>query len=225
MPTDPKRHALDRLDASCRANDRKRGGTPPPVSKINKAERLVREAIRRAGLQPTLARQAARMVGHFAHKRLRGFHSVWPGMENMAEWGDCGERMARKNFVQLEAGEVIRVIGEKKGGRKLATEWIVDPKGLKKWLILIGANPSPTLLGLLDTILIGGAPHPDMEGEKPRTGNAQNPELEGAEIDPKTRNRNPELNPELSSARSIEIGNRPKGEAGVAPAKRHGGHS
>jgi hypothetical protein len=198
MPTDPKRHALDRLDAACRANDRKGGGTPDAVKKIGKTERLLREAIRRTGLPPSLARQGARMVGHYAHKRLRGFQAVWPGMEKMAKWGECSERQARRNFVQLEAGEVIRRVGAEKGGRRLATEWTVQPGGLKRWLILIGANPSRTLLGLLDTILMGGAPHPeahgenpDMEGEKPGHRSGQNPDMEEAEIDPK----NPDTKP------------------------------
>lgn len=212
-----KQSAIDRLDAACRANDTKGGGTPDAVKNINKAERLLRGAILRTELPPSLARQGARMVGYYAHKRLRGFQAVWPGMKKMAQWGQCTERQARRNFAQLEAGQVIRRVGAEKGGRRLATEWIVQPGEMKRWLILIGANPSPTLLGLIDTILIGGAPHPDASG--------QNPDMEGAEIDPKTRTRNPDINPDTMSARSREIGNRPTGAASVAPAKRQGGHS
>ena len=214
MTTDPKRRALDRLDAAGRANDRP-GGTPDAVKTIGKAERLLRDTIRRAGLPPSLARQAARMVGYYAHKRLRGFSAVYPGMKAMARWGDCHERHARRNFAQLEAGEVIRRVGAEKGGRRLATEWAVDPDGLKRWLILIGANPSPKLLSLLDTILMSGAPRPEADGE--------NPDMEGAEIAPKTRTRNPDINPDTMSARSRSIGNRSTGAASVAPAKRGGG--
>lgn len=218
------------LDAAGRANSRKKAGPPDPVKTINRTERLLRETIRRAGLPPSLARQGARMVGHYAHKRQRGFQAVWPGMEKMAEWGECGERMARKNFAQLEAGEVIRRVGAAKGGRRMACEWIVESGGLRKWLILIGANPSPTLFDLLDTILIGGAPRPETQRENPElatgktgTGDPIKPDMEGAEIDPETRNQNPELNPELSSARSREIGHRHTEAANAAPAKRRRG--
>lgn len=223
MPTDPKDHALARAEAAARTNDRKKAGSPDMYKKINRAERLLRQTIRRTGLPPTLARQAARMVGHFGRKRLKGFHAVWPGMKKMAEWADCGERMARKNFRQLEAGRVISVIGEKKGGCGLATVWSVDPEALKKWLILIGANPSPTLFALLETILIGSPHNPELELEKPGTGDLENPELAGSETDLETRNANPEPNPELSSARRIEIGNRRAGRSNAALAKRRRG--
>ena len=87
MAIDPKQQATGRLDVACRANDRRAGGTPPDVAAINRAEGLLRAAIRRARMLPTLCRQAARMVGYAAHKRLKGHHSVYPGMEKMAVWG------------------------------------------------------------------------------------------------------------------------------------------
>lgn len=227
--SNPKRHATDRLDAACRANDSKKRGPRPEVKEIAKAERLLRDGIRRAGLPPSLSRQAARMVGYFAHKRLRGCHAVWPGMEKMAKWGGCGERMARKNFAQLEAGKVIHRVGAEKGGWRLATEWIVDPKALKRWLILIGANPSPKLFDTLDTVLFSGAPYPEAQSEnpepKPGTGDAENVAPAGSKIDLKTRNQNPEQSPELSSARREEKGYRRAVVASGAPAQRQGGHS
>ncbi|WP_223428859.1 hypothetical protein [Tateyamaria pelophila] len=215
MTIDPEKHATDRLDAECRANDRKSGRTPPIVEQINKTKGLLRKAIRRAGLPPSLCRQAAGMVGYYAHKRMSNFHTVYPGMKRMAEWGDCTERQARRNFAQLEAGRVIWRVGAEKGGRRLATEWIIDFGGLKKWLILIGANPSPMLLGLLESILIGGAPYPKAQPE--------NPDMVGGEIDPETRTPNPDINPDTMSARSIVNGNRRNGASSVAPAKRRRG--
>ena len=167
MTTDPKQQATDRLDAACRKNDRKASGTPPSVATISKVERRLRAAILRARMPPSLCRQAARMVGYAAHKRLRGHHSVYPGMERMAAWGQCTERQARRNFRVLEFGKVIHVVGARDGGFRMATEWIVDPEHLKRWLILTGANPSKELLDVLQTILVGGVPNPDMRARKP----------------------------------------------------------
>jgi hypothetical protein len=151
-------------------------------------------------------------------------------MKKMASWGDCTERQARRNFAQLEAGKVIHRVGAENGGRRLATEWIVDPKGLSRWLILIGANPSPKLVDLLDTILIGGARYPeaqlenpDMDGEKPERDRFQNPDIGEAEIDPETRTRNPDKNPDTMSARREERGCRRAVVASGATAQRHGG--
>lgn len=190
-----------------------------PADAINRAERRLREAVRRAGLPPTLARQVARMFGHYARKRLAGHATVWPGMAKMAAWGECGERMARKNFRQLEAGGVVHVASHATGGRRLSTEWWIDPAGLRRWLILTRANPSRDLLRDLAAILGERPSQADAGGGKPGTDAAENPELTGPEIDPETRNQNPELNPELSSARSREIGHRRAGRSDVAPAK------
>ena len=67
----------------------------------------------------------------------------------------------------LEFAEVIRVVGARDGGRRMATEWVVDYEHLKRWLVLTGANPSRRLLDMLQTILVGGVPNPEPRARKP----------------------------------------------------------
>jgi len=101
--------------------------------------------------------------------------SIYPGMANMARWGECSEKQARTNFARLKLYGIVEPIACEKGGRR-ATRFVIHLPAISRFLVAAELNPSPALLTKL-------------KNADPRS---QNPEV--------AHPLNPEENPEVTSA-------------------------
>lgn len=125
----------------------KPSGPPEAVQAINKTIGLLRATLRRAkprAIPRSLRSQTVGLVRHWLNWRLRGQTEIYPGMEKMAEWGECKEWQARENTRTLEAWLAVRPTAYAKGGRR-ATRFVLSGEGLFRALVDLGCNPSPTL--------------------------------------------------------------------------------
>lgn len=60
--------------------------------------------------------------------------SIHPGREKVATWGNCSVRHAKSYLRELEALNILVAVGDKRGGRGLATEYRLDVDQLVRWI-------------------------------------------------------------------------------------------
>lgn len=128
---------------------------PPELVEIIDTERHLSNTLKRAtqtACSPSMRRMLAKMVGAVARERLHRRFAILPGHRKLAKWGRCGERQVKRNLAQLQNAEVIVECGYHVG-RGWKKAWSVEPGALRRWLVLIGANPSPKLFHRLDQLL------------------------------------------------------------------------
>ncbi len=123
---------------------------PAALVEIDDLSRHLQDTLKRARfpLSPSCVAQLGKIVSHFLRHQLAGHRVIYPGMKEMAKWGGCQERQARKNFSILQAACVILVHDYAKGGRR-STRFSIDFDAIVRLLVTIGTDPSRELISKL----------------------------------------------------------------------------
>ena len=121
-----------------------------PAYKIEAISRMgnrLRSTLRRCDppLPDSLRLMAAQVVKEGILRSLQGHTEIYPGMKEMARWGGCSERQARRNVRTMEMWGLVAAISNSKGGY-LTTRYWVDPEAIIRVSMILGANPHPDLI-------------------------------------------------------------------------------
>lgn len=179
----------------------------PPEAVRRNAEFVsdLRVCVKRAKprLAASLREQLIGIVRQHLVWKLRGQHEIYPGMAKLAEWGGVSERQARENMRTLERWSVVESVAYARGGRR-STRYTVDLWALFRALVDLGCNPSPKLrLFMRGNTEVDGrfmketqnVSHLDAAHNAGRTSDPVRLQDRTAGV-----SRNPEQNPEVSSA-------------------------
>lgn len=122
-------------------------GKPLELVIIDRFVSRLNDTIKRARtpVNASLRRQLCKLVSHALRQRLRGDDVIYPGMRQMAKWGEVSERMARENMRRIEAWGVAMPVAYTKGGGR-SVRYVISLVALKRVLVSIGSNPSPDFL-------------------------------------------------------------------------------
>ena len=55
----------------------------------------------------SLSRCIRGLINYWVDKRIRGFPTIFPGVDKFSEWGRCKERQAQYNLRKLEAWGIM----------------------------------------------------------------------------------------------------------------------
>ena len=123
-----------------------KSGKPQNLVVIDDFARHVQNTMKGASERcaPSLIAQLGRAIKTFGRKRLAREAVIHPGMAEMAKWGGCKERQARKNFGALRDAGVFIVTAHAKGGH-CAPRFAINLTMLFRMLVEVGANPSKKL--------------------------------------------------------------------------------
>jgi hypothetical protein len=101
--------------------------------------------LNRRKMRASLRHQLAGILTFALAKSATGEVVIHPGMERMADWGECSERVARENFAHLREHGVVVTVAYENGGRR-ATRFLVDLRALLTYLEGLGMRLSAKLL-------------------------------------------------------------------------------
>ena len=188
-------------------NVRRSSGAGPPEAVRRNAEFVsdLRICLKRAKprLAASLRDQLIGIVKHHLAWKLRGHREIFPGMARLAHWAGVSERQARENMRTLECWSVVKSVAYARGGRR-STRYTVDLWALFRALVDLGCNPSSKLRSFMrgNTEVDGcfmketqNVSHIDAAHNAGRTsGPVRLHDLAAGAA------RNPEENPEVSSA-------------------------
>lgn len=152
---------------------------PPVFAEIEDAKDHLRRTLQKRSCQcpRALAWMLPEMVAHVARERIHRRDRVSPGREMLTRWARAkSEKTATRHFQTLAglAWPVVIILENRRGGPGRPVTWSVDPDGLKRWLVGIGANPHPVLLERLSRLLSRPIPgvddRPDAQIGYPKNG-------------------------------------------------------
>lgn len=74
------------------------------------------------------------MVAAFRLARLEGDQAVSAGIDQLARWGKCSDRQARRHMRTLEAEGLVIDLENASGGHRKPLRWKIDEQRLGEWL-------------------------------------------------------------------------------------------
>ena len=79
-------------------------------------------------------------------RHLQGYFEIYPGNEEMAEWGDCDERTVRRHMHAYHNWGFVVSLDDKKGGYQTTNCYQINLDVIIKVAITCGGNPSMKLV-------------------------------------------------------------------------------
>ncbi len=121
--------------------------TAAKIKSINQMGARLRSTLKRCDppLPDSVRLMAVQVVKEGIIWGLRGDAEIYPGMKNLAKWGSCSERQARRNVRVLENWGLMTIMSDGKGGRK-STRYLVEPEQIIRVAMTMRANPHPELI-------------------------------------------------------------------------------